>query len=61
LDAAVVGMSEWVRRMQAPDGLSQLRALYAQRTANYQGYVDGFLRTSWEQALADWWHQRTQE
>lgn len=61
LDAAVVGMADWVRRMQEPDGLTQLRTLYAQRIANYQGYVDGFLRTSWEQALADWWRQRTQE
>ena len=61
LDAAVAGLASWVARMQLPDGVAQLTALYERRTANYQSYVDQYLRTSWEQALADWWQQRTQE
>jgi hypothetical protein len=59
LHDAVAGIGVWVARMQQPDGLVFLRETYARRIAGYNGYAEAFLRTSWEQALNDWWRQRT--
>jgi hypothetical protein len=59
LDDAVAGITTWVARLQQPDGLVFLRETYERRIAGYNGYAEAFLRTSWEQALNDWWRQRT--
>jgi len=59
LHDAVAGIGVWVARMQQPDGLVFLRETYERRIAGYNGYAEAFLRTSWEQALNDWWRQRT--
>ena len=59
LDDAVTGIAGWVARLQQPDAIEQLRGWYERRIAGYAGYADAFLRTSWEQALNDWWRQRT--
>ena len=59
LEDAVVGIVQWVEQMRQADGSAFLEALYARRIAGYAGYADAFLQTSWEQALNDWWRQRT--
>ena len=59
LDDAVSGIVHWVERIRQADGKTFLEELYARRTAGYADYADAFLRTSWEQALNDWWRLRT--
>ncbi|MFM2308867.1 MAG: hypothetical protein RLY87_988 [Chloroflexota bacterium] len=59
LDDAVSGIVSWVDQMRQADGFAFIQALYARRIAGYAGYAEAFLQTSWEQALNDWWRQRT--
>ena len=59
LEAAIDGIVKLVARMQADDGMTVINALYAQRMGGYASYAERFFRTSWEQALNDWWRQRT--
>ncbi|MFM2032904.1 MAG: hypothetical protein RLZZ297_1669 [Chloroflexota bacterium] len=59
LDDAVRGIAAWVTRLREPDAIEQLRSWYGRRIAGYQSYADAYLRTSWEQAIADWWRART--
>jgi creatinine amidohydrolase len=59
LDGAVDGIVAWVAQMQQPGGMAALHAWYHGRIAGYAGYADSFFKTSWEQALTDWWRQRT--
>ncbi|MEN9935525.1 MAG: hypothetical protein RLZZ387_2104 [Chloroflexota bacterium] len=40
----------------SPDAL---RELYARRRAGYRAYAERYFRTSWEQAIADWWREKT--
>ncbi len=40
---------------------SALTELYARRRAAYQPYVERYFRTSWEQAIATWWAEKTAE
>lgn len=59
LDAAVAGIVSCVARMQADDGMTLINDLYTKRMAGYAGYAEQYFQTSWEQALNDWWRQRT--
>ena len=40
-------------------GPDVLRELYARRRAAYQQYVDRYFRGSWEEAITDWWGERS--
>jgi creatinine amidohydrolase len=40
-------------------GPDVLRELYARRRAAYQQYVDRYFRGSWEEAIADWWGEKS--
>ncbi|MFO7170243.1 MAG: creatininase family protein [Chloroflexota bacterium] len=36
-----------------------LRELYARRRAAYRSYVERYFRGSWEEAIQEWWRERT--
>lgn len=38
---------------------SVLRELYARRRAGYQEYVNAYFRGSWDEAIQQWWHEKT--
>ncbi len=58
LDDSVAGIVQWIERLRQPDAHDFLQKLYARRTDGYAGYTAAYHRTSWEQALQDWWRQR---
>lgn len=49
----------WVARLVAGEGRDALAALYARRRDWYADYVRRYHRESWEQAILDWWAERT--
>lgn len=60
--ALVLATEQIVRSAQALlDGAdaASLRELYARRRAQYQSYVDQYFRGSWEDAIQQWWKDRT--
>jgi hypothetical protein len=59
LDDAVTGIVRWIERLRQPDASAFLQELYTRRTDGYAAYAAAYHRTSWEQALNDWWRQHT--
>ncbi len=55
LAEALDAWATWADRLLAGEALDELRALYARRRASYEDYVRRFHRSSWEQAILDWW------
>jgi creatinine amidohydrolase len=51
----------WLNRAASAQGDAWLRQHYATRRQAYARYVDRYYRESWEQALRDWWRERTRE
>ncbi len=55
LAEALDAWATWIERLLAGQALDELHALYARRRSSYDDYVRRFHRTSWEQAILDWW------
>lgn len=58
LDRALDAWAGWIERLLGGRGPAPLYALYGERRAAYQSYVDQYYRGSWEEALQAWWDER---
>lgn len=58
MDRAWNAWSAYADRLLA-GGDDPLRGFYSRRRENYQEYRDAYFKTSWEQAIQDWWSEKT--
>ena len=58
LEQAVEALESWVRQLLQSGEPRALQAFYAQRRADYQGFVERYLSGSYEEAAAAWWQDR---
>jgi hypothetical protein len=61
MDRGLESWESWMQRLLREGSPDPLYALYAERQAAYQDYVQRYYRGSWEAAIQAWWqeHLRT--
>jgi creatinine amidohydrolase len=58
IEQAIEAIEAWVRQLLLTDDPSALLQFYAQRRADYQGFVERYFNGSYEEAAAAWWADR---